>query len=393
MPSPAADQAALDARRVGRALIKFISPNDVGMTGGHQKGYYLPKAIWKAFTPHPPKKGVNSDHRVEAIWPDGRVTRSTVKWYGRGTRSEYRLTGFNRERDFPFISSDCVGSLLVLIPQRLDRFLIYVLSLEDEIEDLQAALGVEAVRGWALFEPGVTSEVEGENECIERHFHTFAVQLRGFPPTLQFAIEARAALEACVTRYGGLTADAQLLRCVEAEYELFRLVERRLCEPDTVRDFASIDDFLLTAQTILQRRKARAGRSLEHHVEYQLRRAEIPFEPRVEVEGTRPDILIPGRREYLDSRYPDAKLFAIGIKTTCKDRWRQVLREAPRVRTKHILTMQKGISPAQLEEMRVSEVTLVVPQGLHTDYPPERRADLLSVAAFVDRIRSALGLP
>jgi len=170
-------------------------------------------------------------------------------------------------------------------------------------------------------------------------------------------------------------------------------VERRLCEPDTVRDFASIDDFLLTAQTILQRRKARAGRSLEHHVEYQLRRAEIPFEPRVEVEGTRPDILIPGRREYLDSRYPDAKLFAIGIKTTCKDRWRQVLREAPRVRTKHILTMQKGISPAQLEEMRVSEVTLVVPQGLHTDYPPERRADLLSVAAFVDRIRSALGLP
>src|SRR5204863_5867468 len=94
MSSPACEQAIIDAQKVGRALLKFISPNDVGLTGGHQKGYYLPKAVWKVFTPFPPTKGVNNDHPVEAIWQDGRVTKSTVKWYGTGTRSEYRLTGF-----------------------------------------------------------------------------------------------------------------------------------------------------------------------------------------------------------------------------------------------------------------------------------------------------------
>lgn len=390
MPSPAVEQAILDAQRVGRAILKFISPNDVGLTGSHQFGYYLPKAIWEVFTAFPPTKGENHDHRVEAIWQDGRVTQSTVKWYGKGTRSEYRLTGFNRERHFPFIAHDCVGSLLVLVPERIDRFLMYVFDLEDDIEDVQAGLGVEAVSGWALFEYGVVPSTETEDECLDRHFRAFAATLTAFPPTAAFAKEAQRALLDCIRDFLAAPADEQLIRCVEAEYALFRMAERKLCEPEIIRVFKSVDDFLSTAQTILQRRKARAGRSLEHHVEHQLTLAGIPFDARIDVEGTKPDILIPGRKEYLDRLFPDDKLFAVGVKTTCKDRWRQVTREAPRVERKHIITVQKGVSPNQLDEMQSLQVTLVVPEKLHTDYPKDRRGELLTVGSFIDEVRRAL---
>jgi restriction endonuclease EcoRII-like protein len=388
--SPASEQAILDAHRVGRALLKFISPNDVGLTGGHQKGYYLPKGVWHVFTTFAPKQNVNNDHRVEAVWQDGRVTESTVKWYGTKTRSEYRLTGFNRERDFPFIAHDCVGSLLVLIPESMNRFLMYVLDEEDDIEDIQAALGVEAVRGWAVYDSKAALPPETENDCIDRHFRTFTGALTKFPATLAFADEARAALSACVNDFVSGPTDDQLMRCIAAEYSLFRIAERKLSEPDVVRVFKDIDDFLATAQTILQRRKARAGKSLEHHVEYLLKQAKIPYQRNANVEGTKPDILIPHSKQYLDRAWPDKKLFVIGIKTTCKDRWRQVLQEAPRVRRKHILTLQKGISPAQLTEMKKAAVTLVVPKELHADYPKDRRAELVTIAALIDKVKAAL---
>lgn len=390
MPSPSCEQAIHDAQRSSKALLKFISPNDVGLTGSHQKGYYLPKAAWQIFTPLPPEKGKNSDHRVEAVWQDGRITQSTVKWYGTATRSEYRLTGFNREKDFPFITADCVGSLLVLIPERVDRFLMYVFDLEDEIQDLQAGLGVEVVDGWTLYDGANTAVPETQDDCIHRRFRAFAATLTTFPPTLSFAAEARATLIECIRDFMSSPSDELLMRCVTTEYTLFQLAERKLCEPEIVRVFATVDHFLATAQTILQRRKARAGRSLEHHVEYLLREAEIPFDPHADVEGTKPDILIPGRREYLDRDFPDARLFAIGIKTTCKDRWRQVLREAPRVTHKHILTLQKGISPNQLDEMKSSNVTLIVPEALHDDYPKDRRSDLFTLARFIESVRVAL---
>lgn len=391
MSSAACEQAILDAQRLGRALLKFISPNDVGLTGGHQKGYYLPKRVWQLFTTFGPKQGVNNDHRVEAVWQDGRVTRSTVKWYGTRTRSEYRLTGFNRERDFPFISHDCVGSLLVLIPERRDRFLMYVLDAEDDIEDIQAALGVEAVRGWVVYDRKAAAVLpETENDCIERHFRKFTGALAKFPATLAFADEARTALVACVEDFLSSASDDKLMRCISAEYGLFRMVERKLSEPDVVRVFRDIDDFLGTAQTILQRRKARAGRSLEHHVEHLLKQADIPYERNANVEGTKPDILIPNTKQYQDRAWPEKKLFVIGIKTTCKDRWRQVLQEAPRIRRKHILTVQKGISPSQLTEMKKAVVTLIVPKELHGDYPKDRRAELMTVGTFIEHVRAAL---
>lgn len=383
MMSPMCERAVADATKYGKAILKFISANDVGLTGGHQAGFYLPVSIWQVFTPHKPEKGVNSEHSVSVLWPDGIQTASTVKWYG-AAKSEYRLTRFGR--DFPWRTFDNLGNLLVLIPKNVSEFIAYVLDIDEDIEEIQAALGVEVLRSWCLYEKG-QAQPETEDICLNRHFRAFAGTVEKFPEVKVFSSTTRLAILDCVTGFADLAEDEQLIRLVREEYALYRMVERQVFQPEVQRLFASIDDFLQTALSILQARKSRAGRSLENQVEYLLKEAGIPYQMRQVVEDTRPDIIIPDKAAYFDSAFPEEKLFMIGVKMTCKDRWRQVTKEAPRIKQKHILTLQEGISSNQLDEMHRAKVTLIVPQSLHKEYPKERTAVILSIHEFIDSVR------
>ncbi|MDY7011181.1 MAG: type II restriction endonuclease [Planctomycetota bacterium] len=176
---------------------------------------------------------------------------------------------------------------------------------------------------------------------------------------------------------------------MDAEYRLFKMAERYLCGSMVQRMFHSIDDFLKTAATILNRRKARAGWALEHHVERLLSDAKIPFEMRPDIDG-KPDVIIPSRDAYLASDYPESKLIVLGIKRTCKDRWRQVLNEAKRVTRKHLLTIQPGISSSQITEVEQAQLTLIVPRKLHRMYPGSEQSKLLEVEKFVCSVQSIL---
>lgn len=80
----------------------------------------------------------------------------------------------------------------------------------------------------------------------------------------------------------------------------------------------------------------------------------------------------------------------VGVKTTCKDRWRQVLNEAKRIKNKHILTMQQGISRKQLNDMKEDGVQLIVPAEFHKQYPRNSDMRLLQVEQFVDLVRRRL---
>lgn len=339
------------------------------------------------YTPHAPERGHNADERVEITWQDGRVTESRIVWYGEGTRAEYRLTRFGR--GFPFLNADTVGDLFVLIPQDHHHFTAYVLDLDEDIEELQAALGVEAFEHWGVYQGGVP-RFETEDECVNRQFRAFAQELVAFPPGEAFSTEAIRILEECLARFREMNPDDRLMRSMETEYGLFRFVERQICQPDIARLFRDVDDFLKTAATIMNRRKSRAGRSLENHVHSLLDSAGIPHTMRSETIPGKPDVVIPSEDAYHDAGFPDERLFVIGVKTTCKDRWRQVLNEGRRIRTKHILTMQPGISAAQLAEMHEAGVTLVVPQRLHRDYPPDHEIELLNITTFIEQVRARL---
>lgn len=386
MASPIAERAIADATGIGRALLKFISPNDVGITGGHQCGFYLPKAVWHFFTPNPPKKGENKKSWPRVLWQNGLITDSCVTWYGSATRSEYRLTRFGK--DFPFLSDDTVGNLLVLIPKTHEEFIAYVLDTDDGIEDVLSALGARISDQWAFFNIATRAEPESESDCLERHFRAFQSDLEQFPATIDFSNAAREALVSCVKRFCKRSSDDRLMACMDVEYRLFRHVERQLCQGDIQRLFKSVDDFLSTASSILNRRKSRAGKSLEHHVEYLLHEEGIPFAPRPSAIEGEPDILIPSVEAYNDPKFPIERLCMVGVKTTCKDRWRQVLNEARRLKHRHILTIQPGISSNQMEEMRHAGVSLIVPKRLHAEYPPDRKLRIYTVADFLAYAKS-----
>jgi hypothetical protein len=389
MPTPYSDRATADVLKYGKALLKYISPNDVGSTGSHQAGYYLPKGAWELFSPHEPAEGENKEHFVGIEWPDGRKTESCIKWYGVRTRSEYRLTRLGR--DFPWLTDDNIGDLLILIPTDSASFTAHVLDLDDDIESLLAALGIEIVGSWAAYQTGKELPTETEDECINRRFRTFSQSLSDFPATVDISLAARRALLDCIADFVSEPADDKVLALMDAEYRLFRMVERKICEPQISRLFKSVDDFLSTASSIMNRRKSRAGRSLENHVQYLLEEARIPHDIRPDVDG-KPDILIPGKAAYEDRNWPDGKLIMVGVKTTCKDRWRQILNEAHRIPVKHLLTIQQGISRNQLDEMHNAHVSLIVPKALHKQYPKGSALTLLSVEQFVSHVRSVIGV-
>jgi hypothetical protein len=77
----------------------------------------------------------------------------------------------------------------------------------------------------------------------------------------------------------------------------------------------------------------------------------------------------------------------LAVKTTCKDRWRQILNEAARIRRKHLLTLQEGISEGQFQEMTEAEVQLVVPAPLIARYPRDIQPHLQSLERFIAEVR------
>jgi type II restriction enzyme len=387
MASPSCEKAVEEALQHGRAILKFISANDTGKTGSHQCGYYLPKRLWKLYSPHPPTKGVNHDHNVTVEWwPLGRRTRSCVKWYGKGTRSEYRLTRFGH--DFPYLAYDSVGDLLVLVPRGETEFGAFVLSEEEDFDEIQAQLGVEIVQFWGAYIAGAPP-IETDGAQIDRALRQFAESVSEFPTTAAIAAQTQRVLFTCIAGFDRLDPDTALLKLLDTEYALFRLIERQLCTPEIARLFRSVDDFLKTANSILKRRKSRAGRSMELHCQYLLSQAGVPFEAQPAIDGE-PDIIIPNVAAYHDQSFPDEKIFVLAVKRTCKDRWRQVTKEAKRIATKYIITIQNGISLTRLQLIEESGLTLVVPKPLHREYPSEFRPKLLSIRAFIDRVRVAL---
>ncbi len=382
MTNRAADQAIEAALSSGRALLKVISPNDVGTTGSHQAGFWLPKSEWEFFSPTEPTAGINFKHPIRITWQDGRATDSVVTWYGQKTRREFRLTRFGP--GFPFRSAESLGGLLVLVEQQpRESYLAFVLDTESEIEEIQAALGVELLRSSVLYDAGAPRDSGGIDRCLENRFLEAVGGLNAFPTTLEMADIARHILNHCVRGFEAQSADARLMRAVETEYRLFQRLERQLHEPEITRGFQSVDDFLRKAQSLLQRRKSRAGKSLEHHICHLIGSRQLPFEAQAQVDGTSIDVLIPGIAEYRNKSYPEHRLLALAVKTTCKDRWRQVTREAPRAAWKHLLTIQRGISDAQVTEMQQARVQLVVPSELHSEYSKFAQRQLWSVERFL----------
>ncbi len=78
----------------------------------------------------------------------------------------------------------------------------------------------------------------------------------------------------------------------------------------------------------------------------------------------------------------------LGAKSSCKERWAQVLREADKIKAKHLLTLEPGISESQTAEMQRSNLQLVLPRSIHTTHSSLQRNWLMDVSGFLAAIKS-----
>ena len=189
--------------------------------------------------------------------------------------------------------------------------------------------------------------------------------------------------------------DRKIIDWTNTEYALFRAIEHARYGDAIARGFTSVDEFITMANMVLNRRKSRAGKSLEHHLSAIFDGNEIIYTAQAVTEANKkPDFIFPSQASYHDMTFPTDKLISLAAKTTCKDRWRQVINEADRLRDrpKYLCTLQQGISPAQMDEMQSENVILVVPRQYITSYPADRQDRIWTLSKFVSYVREVEGL-
>ena len=183
--------------------------------------------------------------------------------------------------------------------------------------------------------------------------------------------------------------DKRLLKRRNFEFRLFRMIEDAHLLPQIGKGFSSVEEFVKLANSVSNRRKSRGGKSLELHLEKIFEEEKFHhFSLQAVTEGKKkPDFLFPSEQAYHDSTYPEEKLRMLAVKTTCKDRWRQILNEAHRIKGCHLFTLQEGVSENQFNEMETEGVTLVVPEKLTDQYPKAVRSRLVTLESFIEELK------
>ncbi|MBR1550833.1 MAG: restriction endonuclease [Muribaculaceae bacterium] len=367
------------------AWCRFITGNDAGTTGSHQAGFYIPKCASRLLFDNPGHKGENKEKIVQIQWQDSFTTESCMKYYGQGTRNEYRITRFGR--GFPFLQDENVGDLLIIAKFTEEDYKGYVLSSDDDIDDFFAAFNLAPGETNQLIDVSGTVEPD---EQIAQLLKDFVNRFNKFPETKQMAQGARDCYNNAynITKSSlMLNPDEILLNWVDTEYRLFKCMEEKIYADVISRPFESIDSFVQMANEVLNRRKSRAGKSLEHHLANIFTNNSLIFEEQAVTEDNKkPDFLFPNAACYHNLQFPADDLIVLGAKTTCKDRWRQVLTEADRIEVKYLFTLQQGISKNQLKEMHDSRLTLVVPKKYITSFPVEYQAEISDLKTFISMV-------
>jgi hypothetical protein len=381
--------------------LKRLAANDTLATNANQAGPYVPKDLLFEVFPvlnHPEQENPDvtfnasvdshADHRVvRAIWYNNRLRD--------GTRNETRITNWGG-RASALLDPESTGALAVFVFQRPDGapsdLHVWVCRNAPEEDLIEDRLGSIDPGMHAIWRPSAESAVElvepaTAGTCRLTPAEMPAGWFTKFPSGLDIvrkAVERRP--------LAGSAPDTRLITRRDCEFEMFLSIEEAFETPRIAKGFGSVDEFVERAQTVLQRRKSRSGRSLE------LQTREIFLEEGL-VEGTtfshqcesesgkRPDFLFPSAAAYRDSAFAPAHLRMLAAKTTCKDRWRQILNEADRIPIKHLLTLQEGVSETQYAEMKAAGVRLVIPSPLIRKFPKSIQPELTTLADFVAAVR------
>lgn len=340
---------------------------------------------------------------------EGITEEGTISWYdarrAHPSRTEYRLyypsnavMNAMKAGDFFLVATLKDGSAMAIVApgdSTIESQLRWLFGLEQQAGlefaareiTTDTAAELDFAARYILDELGLELE-EPEAARLDTLIERFGLK---FPDTLTLSGLARSSLREIDPRD---EPDAAIIAWMDREEQLFRRLERRIVEARLKSGFmagdaADIDGFLAFSLSVQNRRKSRAGLALENHLEALFKAHRLRFDRGKETENrNKPDFLFPGQAEYRDPSFPAARLTMLGAKSTLKDRWRQVLSEATRIETKHLLTLEPGVSTNQTDEMQAKRLQLVVPIGVQKTYTDAQRGWLMGVSDFVELARA-----
>lgn len=203
-----------------------------------------------------------------------------------------------------------------------------------------------------------------------------------FPKTVPFSAFARETLANQIN--AAEQPDFALEEWMKHEERLFRTLEREIVEARIKQGFDSVESFVDFSLSVQNRRKSRVGHALENHLEAVFKASNIRYQRGGKTEGnSKPDFLFPGAKEYHDPNIGSPPLRMLAAKSTCKDRWRQILAEAARIPNKHLFTLETAISESQTNEMINHSVQLVVPTSVAKTFTNQQRQSLMSLKELI----------
>ncbi|MBN2866393.1 MAG: hypothetical protein JXK16_10335 [Thiotrichales bacterium] len=238
---------------------------------------------------------------------------------------------------------------------------------------------------------GIQLNTPDQDHWLEKILSEFGD--KGFPNTQDFANFTRKTSQ---TRNPIESPDQTLIEWMMHEEMLFRILEKYYVKQKLKEGFGEegddVDDFIQYSLGIQNRRKARAGHAFERHLSFIFEKNNLRFEQGSHSKTTenqkKPDFIFPDFNSYHDINFPSNHLRILGAKTSCKDRWRQVLSEAARISNKHLITLEPAISQNQTIEMQSSGLQLVIPKPLQSTYLPSQQTWLISLEEFIEQTQT-----
>lgn len=373
-----------------QGFCKFLSANDTGATGGHQSGILISKsALEMLFTKHQLKQERIEKRSIKITWQDDLITESNFTYYE--SKSELRITKFGR--GFSFLRPEQTGALFVLTKQSQGDYSGYFLETDEEIEEFLNTFGISPTETNRLIDMGRVQPKMQEKLEIRQFINEL---LEDFPTSDIMSSTARTIQNTIYNHAESIIAnpDVKIIDWTNMEYTLFRELEYARYGEIITKGFQSVDEFVKVANIVLNRRKSRAGKSLEHHLSAIFDENEVEYTAQAITEGNKkPDFIFPSQEAYHNLSFSIDYLISLAAKTTCKDRWRQVINEANRLRykPKYLCTLQQGISGAQMDEMQEENVILVVPKPYIKTYPIDRQERIWTLARFVKYVKAVEG--
>ena len=282
--------------------------------------------------------------------------------------------------------------MIVIVQKNFEEYDSWILNTDYEIEKFLDAFNLSPTETGILIDTKkFSSELKTEQEIL-KFISTLEID---FPPAEIMSQVARNIHEKIFNHSENIiqNPDTKLLQWIEMEYTLFRKIEEARYGEKIFHGFNSMQEFIDVANSVLNRRKSRAGKSFENQLKAIFDGNNLHYDSQAVTEANKkPDFIFPSSNAYHDLNYSADKLIVLGAKTTCKDRWRQILNEADRVRgkKKYLCTLQQGISIQQLQEMKSEKVVLIVPRPYIEKYPKEFRQEIFTLSQFINFVKEKI---